>query len=61
MSKKNRTRILITDTDRALQEMENALTLLTELDEAFRIIGPEALNEEPTYIMDDDNGRELRF
>jgi len=61
MAKNNRHQIIISNAEKAMLEMEHALTIIEDLDKAFKAIGHEALTEEVSYTLDHDNGQELRF
>ena len=61
MAKQNRHQLIISNTEKALLEMEHALTLIEDLDKAFQAIGQDALTEDVVYTLDHDNGQELRF
>ena len=61
MAKQNRHQLIISDAEKALLEMEHALTLIEDLDKAFHTIGQDALAEDVAYTLEHDNGLELNF
>lgn len=61
MTKNRRHQLIITDAEKALLEMEEALTLIEDMSTAFRVIGKQALSEEPEYVLGQDDGQALRF
>lgn len=61
MAKNNRHQLVISSAEKALLEMEHALTLIEDLDKAFQTLGQDALNEDVVYTLDHDNGLELNF